>query len=169
MRRILVLVILVLLPTFLAAKDKQGGRKASKLVKLAKHEQTEEKRVIRSLGKLTESAVVAVRNNDDDDDEDDDGDGSDTSDGHDDDDDEGSGAKGSAEYEDSNGDDDDDDDNDDKGKEKKVLCKRRCAPPMTFDECANPRCAMKHTIVKELCYYLCKNQQIKCKETCEPE
>ena len=68
-----------------------------------------------------------------------------------------------------NDDDDDDDDDEGKNQAQKVVCKRRCAPPMTFDQCANPRCAMKHNIVKELCYYLCKHQQVKCRETCEPE
>ena len=147
--RVLLLVILAILPILLEAKThgKSQEALASKL-RHARSVSTSDDKIIR---------MQLRTDNDDDDDDDDDNDDNDD-DNSDSDDSQGSAEQGS-------GDDSDDDDS----KSKRVVCKKRCAPPMTYDECANPRCAMKHSIVKNLCYFLCRNQQIVCRNTCEPE
>ena len=78
-------------------------------------------------------------------------------------------------------DDDDDDDNDDQNAsgdeasggndkdsnvEKKTVCKRKCKTPLTYHECSQPRCDQKHEMVRDLCYYLCKHQQVHCSDVC---
>ena len=145
--RIVLLVILAILPILLEATTHGKEGLASKL-RHARSVSTSDDKIIRM--------KLHTDNDDDDDDDNDDNDDNDD-DNSDSDDSQGSAEQGS-------GDDSDDDRN-----SKRVVCKKRCAPPMTYDECANPRCAMKHSIVKNLCYFLCRNQQIVCRNTCEPE
>ena len=149
--RILLLVVLALLPILLQATTHGKSREGltSKL-RHARSVSTSDDKVIR----------MHLRTDNDDDDDDDDDDDNDDNDGDNTDNDD---SRGSAEQ--GSGDDSDDDDSN----SKRVVCKKRCATPMTYEECANPRCAMKHSIVKNLCYFLCKNQQVVCRNTCEPE
>eukprot|EP00795_Rhopilema_esculentum_P013323 gene13323-4169_t len=70
---------------------------------------------------------------------------------------------------DENNQDGDDDDEEGDGKSKRVVCKRTCAPPMTFEECSNPRCSLKHNMVRDLCFFLCKHQQVRCTNTCDSD
>lgn len=149
--RILLLVILAVLPILLQAKThgKHQEGLASKL-RHARSVSNSDDKIIRM--QLRTDNDDKSDNDDDDDKYDNNDDDSDSDDS------EGSAEQGSG-----------DDSDDDESNSKRVVCKKRCAPPMTYDECANPRCAMKHSIVKNLCYFLCKNQQIVCRNTCEPE
>jgi len=157
MKTALIVVVLVLVEVILATKgSKKEGNELS-----AQHQDMQTRvRIVRS-SEVNRALTMQVKtdNNSDDDDDDDDDDSNKRENEE--------SLRGSGEA--SGNDDDDDDDDEGQNKVQKVVCKRRCAPPMTFDQCANPRCAMKHSIVKELCYYLCKHQQVKCRETCEPE
>ena len=46
-------------------------------------------------------------------------------------------------------------------------CKRVCEEPMTYDQCAVPRCNLKMGTIKDLCIYLCKHQTPVCRQECE--
>lgn len=46
-------------------------------------------------------------------------------------------------------------------------CETKCALPMTYDQCAVPRCEYKMGTIKDLCIYLCKNQKPVCKQECK--
>ena len=46
-------------------------------------------------------------------------------------------------------------------------CKRVCKDPMTYEQCAVPRCGYKMGTIKDLCIYLCKHQTPVCSEECE--
>ena len=46
-------------------------------------------------------------------------------------------------------------------------CKRVCEDPMTYEECAVPRCEYKMGTIKDLCVYLCKHQTPVCRQQCE--
>lgn len=46
-------------------------------------------------------------------------------------------------------------------------CKRVCEDPMTYNECAVPRCDYKMGTIKDLCIYLCKHQTPVCRQECE--
>ena len=46
-------------------------------------------------------------------------------------------------------------------------CKRVCEDPMTYDQCAVPRCDYKMGTIKDLCIYLCKHQTPVCRQQCE--
>ena len=46
-------------------------------------------------------------------------------------------------------------------------CKRVCEDPMTYEECAVPRCEYKMGTIKDLCIYLCKHQTPVCRQQCE--
>ena len=46
-------------------------------------------------------------------------------------------------------------------------CKRVCEEPMTYDQCAVPRCDFKMGTIKDLCIYLCKHQTPVCRQECE--
>ena len=46
-------------------------------------------------------------------------------------------------------------------------CKRVCEDPMTYEECAVPRCEYKMGTIKDLCFYLCKHQTPVCRQQCE--
>ena len=46
-------------------------------------------------------------------------------------------------------------------------CKRVCEDPMTYDQCAVPRCDYKMGTIKDLCIYLCKHQIPVCRQQCE--
>lgn len=46
-------------------------------------------------------------------------------------------------------------------------CKRVCEEPMTYDQCAVPRCNLKMGTIKDLCIYLCKHQTPVCRQQCE--
>ena len=173
MNRVSFIIMLVLAPAILAS---QRSREEGTELREKDRERHTKVRVVRSSDeRLSVVNVKAKNRGDDEDDADDDDDDEDSNEneenqrnkveasGDDD--------KSAKSEDDDDDDDDNDDGNDDEGQDnaQKVVCKRRCTPPMTFDQCANPRCAMKHSIVKELCYYLCKHQQIRCRETCEPE
>lgn len=54
-----------------------------------------------------------------------------------------------------------------KSKPASITCHRKCTTPMTYAECAVPRCDMKVGAVKDLCYFLCKHQRERCEEVCE--
>ncbi|XP_031565706.1 chondroitin proteoglycan 4-like [Actinia tenebrosa] len=45
-------------------------------------------------------------------------------------------------------------------------CETKCALPMTYDQCAVPRCDYKMGTIKDLCLYLCKHQKPVCKQEC---
>jgi len=88
------------------------------------------------------------------------------------DDDSGSGA-------DDNNDDQSDDDNQsedddsasdnetDKKTANKRQCRKRCQMPLTFHQCAFPRCTQKLGTIKDLCFFLCKHQKEKCERVCD--
>ena len=46
-------------------------------------------------------------------------------------------------------------------------CKRVCEDPMTYEQCAVPRCDYKMGTIKDLCIYLCKHQTPVCRQECE--
>ena len=46
-------------------------------------------------------------------------------------------------------------------------CKRVCEDPMTYEQCAVPRCDYKMGTIKDLCIYLCKHQIPVCRQQCE--
>ncbi|XP_068687927.1 uncharacterized protein [Montipora foliosa] len=46
-------------------------------------------------------------------------------------------------------------------------CKRVCEDPMTYNECAVPRCDYKMGTIKDLCIFLCKHQTPVCRQECE--
>lgn len=46
-------------------------------------------------------------------------------------------------------------------------CKRVCEDPMTYEQCAVPRCGYKMGTIKDLCIYLCKHQTPVCRQECE--
>lgn len=46
-------------------------------------------------------------------------------------------------------------------------CKRVCKDPMTYEQCAVPRCDYKMGTIKDLCIYLCKHQIPVCRQQCE--
>lgn len=46
-------------------------------------------------------------------------------------------------------------------------CKRVCEDPMTYEQCAVPRCDYKMGTIKDLCIYLCKHQTPVCRQQCE--
>lgn len=46
-------------------------------------------------------------------------------------------------------------------------CKRVCEEPMTYEQCAVPRCDYKMGSIKDLCIYLCKHQTPVCRQQCE--
>jgi len=50
---------------------------------------------------------------------------------------------------------------------KQLSCHRRCRAPLTFHQCAFPRCSEKLGTIKDLCFFLCKHQKEKCEEICE--
>ena len=55
-------------------------------------------------------------------------------------------------------------------KEKgELICRRKCSLPMTYEECAFPRCDYKYKTVRDLCFWLCKNQRQHCQDVCEYE
>ena len=49
----------------------------------------------------------------------------------------------------------------------KLRCRRKCAVPMTYHECAHPRCSQKVGAIKDLCYFLCKHQKERCEDICD--
>lgn len=50
---------------------------------------------------------------------------------------------------------------------RRLQCHRKCSLPMSFEECAIPRCGFKVGTIKDLCYYLCKHQKPRCKDICD--
>lgn len=62
---------------------------------------------------------------------------------------------------------DNDDEDDDKPNKKTKQCHRRCKMPLTFHQCAFPRCSEKLGTIKDLCFYLCKHQKEHCENVCE--
>ena len=46
-------------------------------------------------------------------------------------------------------------------------CKRVCGDPMSYEQCAVPRCDYKMGTIKDLCIYLCKHQTPVCTQECE--
>lgn len=46
-------------------------------------------------------------------------------------------------------------------------CKRVCEDPMSYEQCAVPRCDYKMGTIKDLCIYLCKHQTPVCRQQCE--
>ena len=46
-------------------------------------------------------------------------------------------------------------------------CKRVCEDPMTYKQCAVPRCDYKMGTIKDLCVYLCRHQTPVCSQQCE--
>ena len=46
-------------------------------------------------------------------------------------------------------------------------CKRVCEDPMSYEQCAVPRCDYKMGTIKDLCIYLCKHQTPVCRQECE--
>ena len=46
-------------------------------------------------------------------------------------------------------------------------CKRVCKEPMTYKQCAVPRCDYKLGTIKDLCIWLCKHQTPVCSQECE--
>lgn len=46
-------------------------------------------------------------------------------------------------------------------------CHQRCSMPMTFEQCALPRCSYKIRPIRTLCFSLCRNQKKRCVEVCE--
>lgn len=51
--------------------------------------------------------------------------------------------------------------------ESKIQCHKTCSMPMTYHECAHPRCSLKVGTIKDLCFYLCKHQKERCEDVCE--
>ena len=49
----------------------------------------------------------------------------------------------------------------------KTQCRKRCKTPLTFHQCAFPRCSQKLGTIKDLCFFLCKHQKTKCERVCE--
>jgi len=68
-------------------------------------------------------------------------------------------------------DDDDDDsgsgDDEDSNDDRKSKCQKRCKTPLTFSQCAFPRCSQKLGTIKDLCFYLCKHQKQRCEQVCD--
>ena len=62
-------------------------------------------------------------------------------------------------------------DSDDKeetpGATSKKQCRKRCKTPLTFHQCAFPRCSQKLGTIKDLCFFLCKHQKTKCERVCD--
>jgi hypothetical protein len=54
-------------------------------------------------------------------------------------------------------------------KKKKLKCHQKCELPMSYNQCAIPRCYYKHGAIKRLCFLLCHKQQKKCRTVCEEE
>ena len=50
---------------------------------------------------------------------------------------------------------------------RRLQCHRKCSLPMSFEECAIPRCGFKVGTIKDLCYYLCKHQKPRCEDICD--
>ena len=50
---------------------------------------------------------------------------------------------------------------------RRLQCHRKCTLPMSFEECAIPRCGFKVGTIKDLCYYLCKHQKPRCEDICD--
>ncbi len=146
------LTLLVLLVSNEAAKSSNKNKRTA----FATNAFAKKHREIRSALAAAYSNSNKRNINDDDDDDEDDADNNDD-DSNDD--------NGSGDNDQSN----DDDDDDKKTAKKRVVCKRKCVTPMTYDECAIPRCTMKHNIVRNLCYYLCKHQQVHCSDVCETQ
>lgn len=46
-------------------------------------------------------------------------------------------------------------------------CKRVCEDPLSYEQCAVPRCDYKMGTIKDLCIYLCKHQTPVCRQQCE--
>ena len=61
-----------------------------------------------------------------------------------------------------------DDDKNDEAEEagSKKQCHTRCKTPLTFHQCAFPRCSQKLGTIKDLCFFLCKHQKEKCEKVC---
>ena len=49
----------------------------------------------------------------------------------------------------------------------KKQCRKRCKTPLTFHQCAFPRCSQKLGTIKDLCFFLCKHQKEKCERVCD--
>lgn len=60
-----------------------------------------------------------------------------------------------------------DDDKDDDIADTKTKCRKRCKMPLTFHQCAFPRCSQKLGTIKDLCFYLCKHQKERCEQVCD--
>ena len=50
---------------------------------------------------------------------------------------------------------------------KEKVCRKECHLPMTYEQCAVPRCAKKMGSIKDLCYWLCEHQNPVCEQKCE--
>jgi len=61
---------------------------------------------------------------------------------------------------------DDDDEQAGKSSDNKQ-CRKRCKTPLTFHQCAFPRCTQKLGTIKDLCFFLCKHQKQRCERVCE--
>ena len=46
-------------------------------------------------------------------------------------------------------------------------CYQKCSTPMTYEQCALPRCSYKIRPIRSLCYALCRNQIKRCVKVCE--
>lgn len=46
-------------------------------------------------------------------------------------------------------------------------CETVCAIPMTYQQCAVPRCEQKMGTIKDLCYFLCEHQKPHCRQECK--
>ena len=74
---------------------------------------------------------------------------------------------GSGDDEDGNDETTKDDDKDDDTADSKTKCRKRCKMPLTFHQCAFPRCSQKLGTIKDLCFYLCKHQKERCEQVCD--
>ena len=55
----------------------------------------------------------------------------------------------------------------DEKKNGSKVCYRKCSFPMSFAQCAVPRCAEKgNPATRYLCYWLCRHQKKQCKKVC---
>jgi len=62
---------------------------------------------------------------------------------------------------------DNDDEEETAGGASKKQCRKRCKTPLTFHQCAFPRCSQKLGTIKDLCFFLCKHQKTKCERVCD--
>lgn len=47
------------------------------------------------------------------------------------------------------------------------VCRKECHLPMSYEACAVPRCDLKMGTIKDLCFWLCRNQKEVCEQKCE--